>query len=376
MTAFTATPDSSTGVPYCHRRWPSPLPSPASGRGSKTSFAATLVRTGQGLTLAMLLLGAALPRLAAAQASAPAARAADWPTKPVRIITPFPAGAGPETVARVVAEKLSKKWGKPVIVENKPGANGFIAIDAFKRGASDGHDLIQLDNVHLVVYPHLVKRRPYDPVKDFDPIAPLFKTYFFVGVPANSKYKTVGDIVADARAHPNALNYGSWSIGNPVHLGAAQLEAMTRTQMTHVVYKETTMLYTAVANGELNFALGSMATAGPLQRAGKIRFIAVTGPKRHPAFPDLPTVSESGGPAGYEVTGWTTIAAPRGLPKAVQEKIQRDIEAALAEPDIRERYATFGYDVFPTTKEQYQTFIASESAKYADLIKRLNLSLD
>ena len=341
-----------------------------------TSFAATLVRTGQGLTLAMLLLGAALPRLAAAQASAPAARAADWPTKPVRIITPFPAGAGPETVARVVAEKLSKKWGKPVIVENKPGANGFIAIDAFKRGASDGHDLIQLDNVHLVVYPHLFKRLPYDPVKDFDPIAPLFKTYFFVGVPANSKYKTVGDIVADARAHPNALNYGSWSIGNPVHLGAAQLEAMTRTQMTHVVYKETTMLYTAVANGELNFALGSMATAGPLQRAGKIRFIAVTGPKRHPAFPDLPTVSESGGPAGYEVTGWTTIAAPRGLPKAVQEKIQRDIEAALAEPDIRERYATFGYDVFPTTKEQYQTFIASESAKYADLIKRLNLSLD
>jgi len=341
-----------------------------------TNRRVTLARLGQGLTLATLLLGSAMPRLAAAQASAPGAPAADWPTKPVRILTPFPAGAGPETVARVVAEKLSKKWGKPVIVENKPGANGFIAIDAFKRGATDGHDLIQLDNVHLVVYPHLFKKLPYDPVKDFDPIAPLFKTYFFVGVPATSKYKTVGDIVADAKAHPNALNYGSWSVGNPVHLGAAQLESMTKTQMTHVVYKETTMLYTAVANGELNFALGSMATAGPLQRAGKIRFIAVTGPRRHPAFPDLPTVSESGGPGGYEVTGWTTIAAPRGLPKAVQEKIQRDIEAALAEPDIRERYATFGYDVFPTTKEQYQAFIAGESAKYADLIKRLNVSLD
>ncbi|TXD71084.1 tripartite tricarboxylate transporter substrate binding protein, partial [Mitsuaria sp. TWR114] len=166
---------------------------------------------------------------------------------------------------------------------------------------------------------------------DFDPIAPLFKAYFFVGVSANSKYKTVGDIVADAKAHPGALNYGSWSVGNPVHLGAAQLEAMTQTQMTHVVYKETSMLYTAVANGELNFALGTMATAGPLQRAGKIRFIAITSPKRHPAFPDVPTVAESGGPAGYEATGWTTIAAPRGLPKAVQERIQRDIEAALAE---------------------------------------------
>ncbi|MGN7874529.1 Bug family tripartite tricarboxylate transporter substrate binding protein [Roseateles sp. 22389] len=333
-----------------------------------------LARSGQVLALAAAaLLAAALPRLAAAQASAPAT---DWPTRPVRILTPFPAGAGPETVARVVAEKLSKKWGKPVIVENKPGANGFIAIDAFKRGATDGHDLIQLDNAHLVIYPHLFKKLPYDPVKDFDPIAPLFKAYFFVGVSANSKYKTVGDIVADAKAHPGALNYGSWSVGNPVHLGAAQLEAMTQTQMTHVVYKETSMLYTAVANGELNFALGTMATAGPLQRAGKIRFIAITSPKRHPAFPDVPTVAESGGPAGYEATGWTTIAAPRGLPKAVQERIQRDIEAALAEPDIRERYVTFGYDIFPTTKEQYMGFISAESAKYAALIKRFNLSLD
>ena len=333
-----------------------------------------LARSGQVLALAAAaLLAAALPRLATAQASAPAT---DWPTRPVRILTPFPAGAGPETVARVVAEKLSKKWGKPVIVENKPGANGFIAIDTFKRGATDGHDLIQLDNAHLVIYPHLFKKLPYDPVKDFDPIAPLFKAYFFVGVSANSKYKTVGDIVADAKAHPGALNYGSWSVGNPVHLGAAQLEAMTQTQMTHVVYKETSMLYTAVANGELNFALGTMATAGPLQRAGKIRFIAITSPKRHPAFPDVPTVAESGGPAGYEATGWTTIAAPRGLPKAVQERIQRDIEAALAEPDIRERYVTFGYDVFPTTKEQYMGFIAAESAKYAALIKRFNLSLD
>lgn len=333
-----------------------------------------LARSGQVLALAAAaLLAAALPRLATAQASAPAT---DWPTRPVRILTPFPAGAGPETVARVVAEKLSKKWGKPVIVENKPGANGFIAIDAFKRGATDGHDLIQLDNAHLVIYPHLFKTLPYDPVKDFDPIAPLFKAYFFVGVSANSKYKTVGDIVADAKAHPGALNYGSWSVGNPVHLGAAQLEAMTQTQMTHVVYKETSMLYTAVANGELNFALGTMATAGPLQRAGKIRFIAITSPKRHPAFPDVPTVAESGGPAGYEATGWTTIAAPRGLPKAVQERIQRDIEAALADPDIRERYVTFGYDVFPTTKEQYMGFISAESAKYAALIKRFNLSLD
>jgi tripartite-type tricarboxylate transporter receptor subunit TctC len=151
---------------------------------------------------------------------------------------------------------------------------------------------------------------------------------------------------------------------------------MTNTQMQHIIYKETSMLYTGVANGELNWALGSLATAGPMQRAGKIKFIAVTAPKRHSAFPDVPTVAESGGPSGYEVTGWTTIAAPKGLPKAVADKIQKDIEAALAEPDIKERYATFGYEQFPTTREQFNAYIAAESVKYADVIKRAKASLD
>ena len=319
------------------------------------------------------LAGAALAAFSLLGATA---HAQDFPSRPVRIITPFPAGAGPEAVVRLVAERLQKKWGKPVVVENKPGANGFIAIDTFKRGSTDGHDLIHLDNVHLVAYPHLFKKLPYDPAKDFDPLTPLFKTYFFVGVSNDSKYKTVGDILADAKARPTALNYGSWSVGNPVHLGSALLESMSNTQMQHVIYKETSQLYTAVATGELNFALGSMATAGPLQRSGRLKFIAVTAPKRHAAFPDVPTVAESGGPAGYEVTGWTTIAAPKGLPKPVADKIQKDIEEALADPEIKQRYATFGYDLFPATREQFNGFIAAESAKYAEVIKRAKVSLD
>ena len=323
------------------------------------------IRRAAALVLCLAPLAAALPALAQ-----------EWPTKPVRIITPFPAGAGPEAVLRVLAEKLQKKWGQPVVVENRPGGNGFIAIDAFKRGATDGTDLIQLDNVHLVAYPYLFKKLPYDPVKDFDPITPLFRTYFFVGVSSLSKYKTVGDIIADAKARPGALNYGSWSVGNPVHLGSALLESMTNTQMQHVIYKETSMLYTGLATGELDFALGSLATAGPMQRVGKIKFIAVTGAKRHPAFPDVPTVAESGGPAGYEITGWTTIAAPKNLPKPVADKIQHDIDAALAEPDIKERYATFGYETFPTTRPQFEKFVQTESVKYADVIKRAKASLD
>ena len=197
--------------------------------------------------------------------------AQDFPTKPVRILTPFPVGSGPEGVLRLLAEKLSRMWGKPVVVENKPGGNGFIAIDTFKRGATDGHDLIQLDSVHLSAYPHLFKKLPYDAKADFEPLAPLFKTYFFVTVPTDSKYKKVSDLIADAKTHPGKLNYGSWSVGNPVHLGSALFESVTGTDMQHVIYKETSMLYSGVATGELAFALGSNATAGAMYRAGKVQ---------------------------------------------------------------------------------------------------------
>lgn len=304
------------------------------------------------------------------------AGAQTFPTKPVRIITPFPVGSGPEGVARLIADKLSKSWGQPVTVENRPGGNGFIAIDAFKRGATDGHELLQLDNVHLTAYPHLFKKLPYDPVKDFEPLTPLFKAFFFTTVAVNSKYQTMADLIADAKAHPGKLNYGSWSVGNPVHLGTARLEIATGTDMQHVIFKETSQLYTSVATGDLSFALGSNATAGALQRAGRIRFLAVAAPKRLTAFPDVPTFAESGGPKDFEVSGWTTLAAPPGLPKAVADKIQRDIEKALAEPDMREKFLSFGYEPFTATREQFAQHIKAESSRFAEVIQKTKAALD
>lgn len=321
-----------------------------------------------------LLMAAAFT--AATALSAITVHAQAFPTKPVRIITPFPVGSGPEGVLRLLADKLSRTWGQPVVVENKPGGNGFIAIDAFKRGASDGHDLIQLDNVHLSAYPHLFKKLPYDVQKDFDPLLPLFKTYFFVAVSTDSKYKTVGDIIADAKANPGKLNYGSWSVGNPVHLGSALLETVTSTDMQHVIYKETSMLYTGVANNELSFAMGTNATAGAMQRAGKVKYLAIAAPKRLANFPNVPTFGESGGPNGFEVSGWTAIAAPKGLPKAVADKIQRDIEKALSEPDFKEKFASFAYESFPQTREQFAQYMQAESVRFADVIKKTKASLD
>ena len=318
---------------------------------------------------AALVLSAAmmLPALVHAQ---------EFPTKPVRIITPFPVGSGPEGVVRLVADKLSRTWGQPVVVENKPGGNGFIAIDTFKRGATDGHDLIQLDNVHLSAYPHLFKKLPYNPEKDFEPLLPLFKAYFFFTVAADSKYKNVGDLIADAKAKPGKLNYGSWSVGNPVHLGSALFDTVAGIDTQHIIYKETSQLYTGVATGELTYALGTSATAGPLYRAGKLKFLAAAAPRRIHAYKDVPTVAEAGGPAGFEVSGWTAIAAPKGLPKAVTDKIQRDIEKALAEPDVREKFLSFGYESFTPTRDQFNQYIQSESVRLAGIIKKANAALD
>lgn len=305
-----------------------------------------------------------------------AAHAQTFPTKAVRIITPFPVGSGPEGVARLVADKLSKTWGQPVTVENRPGGNGFIAIDAFKRGAADGTDLIQLDNVHLTAYPHLFKKLPYDAKADFDVLLPLFKTYFFFTASTESKYKNVADIVADAKANPGKLNYGSWSVGNPVHLGSALFETVTGTEMQHVIYKETSQLYTGVSTGELAFALGTSATAGPLYRSGKLKFLAIAAPRRLAAYKDVPTVTEAGGPKDFEVNGWTAIAAPKGLPKAVTDKINADIAKALAEPDIREKFVSFGYEPFTPTRDQFIQYIQAESAKQAAVIQKSKAALD
>jgi len=300
----------------------------------------------------------------------------EWPAKPVRIITPFPSGAGPEVIARVLAEKLSKLWSTQVIVENRPGGNGFIAITAFKQGDKNGYDLIQLDNVHLTAYPHVFKKLPYEPASDFELLLPLFKASFFFVVPTNSPYKSVGDLVADARAKPGKLNYGSWSIGNPVHIASQLFQSLTGTQMQHVVYKETSQLYSDVASGELAFALGTYGTTQALHKVGRLRYIAVVGAKRLDAFPDVPTVRESGGPAELEAIGWTALAAPRGIALGVTEKMRRDLGKVLAEPDMAQRYTTFGYEYFPVSSEQFNAHMADESARFAGVIRKANITLD
>lgn len=298
-----------------------------------------------------------------------------WPHKPVRIINPFPVGGGPDGTSRIVADKLSRKWQQPVVVDNRPGGNGYIAIDAFKRGATDGSDILLLDNVHIAAYPYLFKKLPYNVERDFQLVLPLFRTFFFVCVPTDSPYQSMADLIADAKARPGALNYGSWSVGNAVHLGSALLESLTNTRMQHVIYKETSQLYANVATGVLAFALGTSATAGPLVQAGKLRFLAVMAPQRLRAYAQVPTVAESGGPAQAIATGWNALAVSPSTPPAVVETIHRDVTAALQEPDIPAKFHTFGYENYFPTPQEFRHFIQQEQARFSQVIRRAQLQL-
>ena len=302
--------------------------------------------------------------------------AQEFPTKTVRITTPFPVGSGPEGVLRLLADSLSKTWGKPVIVENKPGANGFIAIDQAKRQTADGHELLQMDTSQMTTYQSLFKKLPYDVARDFDPIIPLFRNYFMVTVSKDSPVQSMREIVAASKSAPGKITYGSWSIGNPVHIASAIIEADTGTTMTHVPYKETSQLYIGVSNREVDWAFGSIATAGSLERAGKLKYIAVSSAKRLPELPNIPTVAESGGPANFDYSAWTALVAPKGVPVATLEKIHRDVAAALAEPAMRAKFAALSYENYSLSRAAFSELLAAESKRNGAIVKRLNVQLD
>lgn len=304
------------------------------------------------------------------------AHAQSFPNKPVKITTPFPVGSGPDVILRVIADRLSRNWKQPVVVDNKPGASGFIAIEVVKRARPDGYDLVQMDNAQMSAQPYLFKKLPYDLLRDFEPVTPILRNYFFVVVPTASPFKSTSDLLIAAKAKPDSVDYGSWFIGSPGHLGASMLEVASGTRMNHVPYKEMTQLYTAVGNKEIAWAFGSAASAGAMQRAGRVRYLAVAAPNRVAGFPEVPTVSESGGPANFELSAWVALLAPKGTPKAVIEKIQKDVGDVLKEPEVRERYATLFYEPYSLNTEQFQQQLKNDSVRFGETIKLLNISLD
>jgi tripartite-type tricarboxylate transporter receptor subunit TctC len=309
---------------------------------------------------------------------APVAYAAGdaFPNKPVTLVTAFAPGSGPDAVLRLVAEKLGKRWDQRVMVENRPGGGGFIAIDLAKRAPADGYTLLELDSEHLAALPHLYKARGFETLKTFEPVAALFRTPFLVAVAADSKFKSMGDLVAAAKAQPDKMSFGSWGVGSPGHLGAEQVEVLTGTTMQHVPYREVSQLFTSVGAGDVDWSFGSIPSSQGVFKAGKLRYLAVAAPKRLPQMPDVPTVAEAGGPAGLEVNSFVVLVAPRGVPAAVRARINADVQQALAEPDIKARFDTFAFENIGWSPEEIERQAAAKSKTYAELVRRKNISLD
>ena len=294
----------------------------------------------------------------------------------VRITSAFPTGSGPDVVARLVGDKLQARWGVPVVVESKPGGAGAVAINAMKAAPPTGNDLVVVDVGNVSINPLIFKRLSYDPDKDLVPVALLYKTAFFVAVAADSPYRTFKDLMAAAGNKAAPLRYGSNAVGGPIHLSSARLEHALGTEMTHVPFKETSQLYASVSTGEVSWAYGSIATAGRLVEAKRLRFLAVADRVRSPAMPNVPTLEEAGAPKGLDALSWVAVMAPRGTPPGVIVEINRAINEVVVQPDIAERFAGFGFVASPGPAQQVADLAQGDRARYAEVLKTVPVSVD
>ena len=299
-----------------------------------------------------------------------------YPNKPVRAIAFLPPGSGPDTVLRIVADRLQKSMGQPFVVENRVGANGLIAAEQVKRAAPDGYTLLQVDDGVMAANPFLYKKIPYDAVNDFQPIAMLFQTYFFVVVPIDSPWKSMADLLNAAKVNRGGLTHGTWGIGSIGHLGMAAFESRTNTLYTHVPFQRVTDIYPAVGNKDVNWAFGTVATSGPMFKAGKVRYLAAAAPKRVIGFPDIPTMAESGGPQNFDVRAWVGIYAPRGIPADIVARLNAEIGKALGEPEVRERLNAIGFEPYIATPADMSKALADSQARYGAIIRQSRIALE
>ncbi|WP_338616867.1 tripartite tricarboxylate transporter substrate binding protein [Pigmentiphaga sp. CHJ604] len=316
--------------------------------------------------------------------AAPAALAQAYPSKPIKFITAS-TGSPQDVVGRIFAQKITETTSHPVVVESRAGAGALISIQATAKAPADGYNVLVSSTAfavtpylssHIATHPHTFRKLPYDPRKDFEPIRPILNTAFFVVVGANSPYKTLGDIIRAAREQPGRVTYGSWFVGSPGHLGGLRLQSLKGIEMLHVPFKDMGQLMAAVTAGEVGWTLGSDASAGPLEKAGKLRYLAIAAPTRSPIHPQVPSVDESPDTKGYDVQAWVGLFAPPGTPEAIKQRISDDVAAVLKSPQIVERYRLLGYENPDLDPGQFAARIQRDTDAWGAVIKQAGLRLD
>jgi tripartite-type tricarboxylate transporter receptor subunit TctC len=312
--------------------------------------------------LSLLILGACAGRLGHAQI-------APWPSKPIRFIVPLAAGSAVDNAARIVAEKVSRNLGQGIVIENQPGAAGLIGAGTVAKAAPDGYTFGGFNDSIMTMVPNMTQKMPWDILKDFEPVSLVATVEWGLVVPTESSVKSAADLIAAAKKAPGKINYGSGGNGSPQHIAMALFASQAGVQMTHVPYKGATQAAMGVAGKEVDAAFQGIATVNSLIKAGKVRLVGVTTPRRMPQFPDVPTVSDSG-LAGFEFNSWFALMAPAGTPKAIVNRMADEVKKALDDPEVKEKLNAQGLTPRGTTPEELGTATKAQLAKYGELIRK------
>ncbi len=308
---------------------------------------------------------------AALAAAAAGAGAQTYPTKPVRIVVPFGPGGVADISARAVAQKMGESMGQQVIVENKPSAGGIVASEMVAKAEPDGYTLLFITNGNSVSE-SLFKSLPYNSVKDFAPVSTVGFFDFVLFVKSDSDIKSLGDLLARMRANPGKVNIGTINPGSGQHLSAELFKSMAGVDAQIITYKSTPQVITAVLAGEVQVALDIVAPVMAQVKNGAVRMIAVSSNQRSPILPDVPTVAESGVP-GYDSESWNGVAAPAKTPQAIIERLNKEVRAAVAAPEVRKRLHDLGIDARAGTPEQLRERLVADIAKWKAVIEKANI---
>jgi tripartite-type tricarboxylate transporter receptor subunit TctC len=308
---------------------------------------------------ALLVLGCAL---------SPAFTLAQYPVKPVRVIVPFTPGSATDILGRVVSDQLGKSLGQPFIVENKPGAGGIVGTEAAKNAAPDGHTLVMAGSGPFGINPGVYSKLPYDPLRDFEPISNIGLTPQTIVVGAGTPYRTLAQLVAAAKAKPGALDYASLGTGSTSHLTMEAFQAAAGIKLNHVPFKGAAEAQTQLVAGNIPTMSDTVPGVLTQVKAGKLRALGVGSAQRSPFIPDIPTIAEQGYP-GFESVGWIGLAAPARTPVAVLDKLNAEVRAMLARPDVQERLATLAFVPVGDSREEFAAFMKAEIAKWSRLAK-------
>jgi tripartite-type tricarboxylate transporter receptor subunit TctC len=316
------------------------------------------------------LLGVGL----AAAVLAGGALAQDYPSKPIRIVAPFAPGGAVDILARILAERLGAQYGQNIIVDNKPGASGHLGAQFVAKAPADGYTLL-VGTIGIHAAYKSYSKLTYDPAKELKPVMVIGESANIVVVPANSKYKTFADFLSDVRANAGKINYASAGPGSSVHMVTELFQLAIGQRMNHVPYRGSGPALVDLIAGQVDVMFDNMSSSMPHVQSGKLRVLAVTGAKRDPRLPEVPTIAEAGVP-GYAGTSWFTLAAPTGLPAALVDKLNKDVQKVLSSPEVKARYNQLGIEYEANTSAQAAAYFRSETVKWNRVIEAAKLQLD